>query len=533
MSPTQATVSSSINAYDETPYPSAAFPQTHPNRLAAMGRLFGFKAVSPANARVLELGCADGSNLLPMAEQARGATFLGIDGSKVQIDAGKKASSAAGLKNVELRVQNILDFPASEGKFDYIIAHGIYSWVPEPVRERVLGICATHLAENGIAYISYNALPGWNMRRSLRDMVQFHTAAIKDPKIKAQQTRALVKFLADSVPTENSAYSLLLRGELEMMSKQEDGYLMHELLEEENRSFYFYEFVSQAARHGLQYLSEPNLSQMLASNFPEKVRETLGQVGNNITAQEQYMDFLRNRTFRQTLLCRSSVAIKRNVDATAMKQLAIQSLFKPIDGPIDLSPDVPVDFSTASGLKINTRDSFLKAALHTLSESPAAAFSYEDLLKTARARAHPLLLAGQANRDDTEDAVLRTNLLNLFSKGVIEIHADPVTVRQAVPEKPTVTPLMRYQAMNARFITNLLHQPLPSDSLARYVIVACDGTRTRAGLLDFLLGCVREGKLHVNEGSQRITDMRKVESTLGPMLDNVLKKVAQFGLLVP
>jgi methyltransferase-like protein/2-polyprenyl-3-methyl-5-hydroxy-6-metoxy-1,4-benzoquinol methylase len=533
MSSNEASVSSSSNAYDETPYPSAAFQQSHPNRLAAMARLFGVDAAAPSKARVLELGCADGSNILPMAEQAPGSTFLGIDSSKVQIDSGKSSLVAAGLKNIELRVQSILDFPAAEGKFDYIIAHGIFSWVPDSVREKIFAICAAQLAENGVAYISYNALPGWNMRRSLRDMVQFHTAALKDPKAKVQQTRALVKFLAESVPTENNAYGLFLKGELEAMSKQADGYLLHEILEEENSYFYFHDFISRAAKHNLQYLSEPSLAHMLAGNFSDKVRETLRQVSHNIIAQEQYMDFLRNRTFRQTLLCRSAIAIKRNVETSQMKRFAFQSLLKPVDGPIDLKPDVSVEFSTATGLKISTRDSLLKAALHTLSENPASAVSYDELLTTARARTRPLLGNAPADRDAMEEGSLQTNLMNLYAKGFAELFAEPVTINSEVPEKPEVTPLMRIQAMNARLVTNRMHQPLPSDAMARYVIAACDGIRTRADVMAFLLECVQQGKLQVNEGTEKVTDPKRLESIMSPMLDQVLKRLARFGFLVP
>src|SRR5690606_35431991 len=129
------------STYDETPYPSSAFPQTHPDKLCAMARLFGLEAQDPTTARVLELGCADGANLLPMAQHAPGARFLGLDASIKQVEGARAAITAAGLANVEVRHQDILEFPADEGKFDYIIVHGIFSWVPDPVRDKILAIC--------------------------------------------------------------------------------------------------------------------------------------------------------------------------------------------------------------------------------------------------------------------------------------------------------------------------------------------------------------------------------------------------------
>ena len=98
-----------------------------------------------------------------------------------QIEQGQRQVSALGLANIELRHYNIADVDASWGKFDYIISHGIYSWVPAPVRERLLAICRENLAPNGIAYVSYNTLPGWHMRGMIRDMMIYHAAGFRGP----------------------------------------------------------------------------------------------------------------------------------------------------------------------------------------------------------------------------------------------------------------------------------------------------------------------------------------------------------------
>ena len=126
---------------------------------------------------MLELGCASGDNLIPMALGLPNARFVGIDLSARQIEQGQRQVSALGLANIELRQYNIADVDASWGKFDYIICHGIYSWVPAPVRERLLAICRDNLAPNGVAYVSYNTLPGWHMRGMIRDMMIYHSAA--------------------------------------------------------------------------------------------------------------------------------------------------------------------------------------------------------------------------------------------------------------------------------------------------------------------------------------------------------------------
>lgn len=522
------------NSYDVVPYPSGAFPQTHPSRLAGMARIFGLAAASPAGARVLELGCGDGSNLLPLAEQLPGATFLGIDSSQVAIAGGQKTLEKAGLKNVELRHASILDFATSEGKFDYIIAHGVFSWVPEPVREKLLGICAEHLTENGVAYVSYNALPGWNMRRGLRDMMLYHTRGYNDPAKRVQQSRALLAFLTESVPTENNAYGLLLKSELEMMKGMPDNYLLHDILGEENTPFYFHEFVGRAAKHGLQYLGEPSLAEMLSINFPEKVNQTLKQLNNQLVAQEQYMDFLRNRSFRQTLLCRSNVALNRAVSPALLSQMAFRSALVRATGPVELIPGVSVGFITAAGVQLNSTDAFVKAMLQTLAETKGVSvIAYRDLLESARARSRPFLGEAPADRDQIDEVTLQTNLMNLLARGFIELYAEPVAVRTDVPEKPAVSALARYQAMNTRMMTNRIHHSVPADAASRYVIAACDGTRNRDEVTAELVARVVEGKLQVNEAGAEVADEQKLKALLRVSVDNALAGLANTGFFAP
>ena len=68
-----------ITPYDAVPYESKSFPQTHPDRLATLGRLFGMNPAPVTHSRVLELGCAGGGNLIPMAFHLPENDFLGID----------------------------------------------------------------------------------------------------------------------------------------------------------------------------------------------------------------------------------------------------------------------------------------------------------------------------------------------------------------------------------------------------------------------------------------------------------------------
>src|ERR1700693_4931132 len=202
--------------YDEVPYESFPIPGTHPDRLATLARLAGIQTPALEACRVLELGCAGGGNLIPMAVEFPGAQFVGVDLSAVQVADGDAVIRALQLSNVRLIACSVMDIDDSFGQFDYIIAHGIYSWVPNEVQEKILEICNRNLVPSGVAYVSYNTLPGWRMRGVVRDRMRCHALQYSEPAERVAQARAMLDFLARGVPDENSAYGKLLRSELEL-----------------------------------------------------------------------------------------------------------------------------------------------------------------------------------------------------------------------------------------------------------------------------------------------------------------------------
>jgi len=222
------------SSYDVVPYPSFPFPQSHPDRLATLATLFGMRPPPVKRCRVLELGCASGGNLIPMAVELQESTFVGIDLSIRQLAEGQAAIEALGLQNIQLMHMNILDVPADCGQFDYIIAHGVYSWVPPAVQDQILAICKQHLSPNGVGDVSYNTYPGWHFRGMIRDMMRYHAGQFPELRMRMEHARALLAFLAKSVPADHDVYGMLLKRELEWVSRTPDPYLFHgraELLE--------------------------------------------------------------------------------------------------------------------------------------------------------------------------------------------------------------------------------------------------------------------------------------------------------------
>ena len=196
------TVDKLKQSYEDVPYASLSYPQTHPDRLRMLAMLMGMEPAPLDGCRVLELGCAVGGNIIPMAYELPKSSFLGIDFSPGQIKTAQSVADGLGLKNIKLMQVDILSLTADIGKFDYIIAHGVYSWTPAEVREKVMSISRNNLAANGIAYLSFNAYPGWHMQGAMRNMMRYHTRKIEDNKKRLDEAQQLIGFLAKSVDSK-------------------------------------------------------------------------------------------------------------------------------------------------------------------------------------------------------------------------------------------------------------------------------------------------------------------------------------------
>jgi SAM-dependent methyltransferase len=241
--------------YDVVPYPSFPYPYTHPDRLAAMAILHGLSPAPVEQCRVLEIGCNEGANLIPMAYAVPGSEFVGFDLAGLPIARGQERIRELGLRNVRLFESNLLDVGTELGQFDYIVAHGLYAWVPEPVREGLLALCGKLLTPDGVAFVSYNALPGGHLRRMIREMMLFQVGDIEDPEQRVSGGLAFLRFLLEARP-EGDAYRLLIEDQLTRMEKRSPQVTYHDELSGAYHPVHFVEFVEHARSHGLQYLSE-------------------------------------------------------------------------------------------------------------------------------------------------------------------------------------------------------------------------------------------------------------------------------------
>ncbi|EXI79544.1 MAG: tRNA (guanine-N(7)-)-methyltransferase [Candidatus Accumulibacter appositus] len=518
-------------AYDAIPYLSHSFPRSHPERLTAVAKLFGLDAPPLESCRVLELGCSTGGNLMAMAQNHPRAQFVGIDSSSRQIAEGWKRIDALGLKNIRLRHLDIRDLRDDFGEFDYIVSHGVFSWVPLSVQDAMLELCHRHLARSGVAYFSYNTYPGWHIRGIVRDMMLYRSGQFTDPATRLSQAKALVEFVAGAARSDNDPYRQLLKNEVAGFEHSDDYYLHHEHLEEDNHPIYFHDFARKLAVNGLQYLGESDVSSMVSSNFAPEVARTLHELGaHDLVQMEQYMDFVRCRYFRETLVCHSTVRLQRQLHPQVVKGLLLATQAAPEAPPPEpLDPAVEV-FRTPAGTGIQCRSPLIKAGLRELLKHWPMPVSFADLYACCREKVPPNEGAEDAR---SQEEFLASELLGCIAAGVIEWYVTPPPYGLADAPYPTTIPNARREAAAGGAVLNLRGEPIELDAIHRQVLQRLDGQHDRERLTDALLRYVSDGghELRRDGESTAITDPFEMRATLTVALEKVLENLERSAFV--
>jgi methyltransferase-like protein len=458
--------------YDEVLYPSTPFGQTHPDRLATLAILFGMDPAPIQRCRVLELGCGDGGNLIPVAFENRAAQFLGIDAAGMAVQAGNQEIAALGLTNIRIEHIDLMDAEPELGTFDYAIAHGLYSWVPEPVRDKLLALVQACLAPHGVAYISYNALPGGRLRQMFRDMMLFHLGGARglDPRIHG--AREIVEWFVACHPMPGE--SGLLHAQAESIMERHPQVLYHDELGEVYQPVYFQEFLAHAARFGLQFLSEANYHDTQHGKLPAAVVAQVDRAsGGNRIVRDQYFDFLKCRMFRQTLLCHQGIVLPDGPVAERARRLHASCAAKPVSAKPDLRAGVAEEFRGGHGSGVTSAHPFSKAVMQLLCEVWPETLHFPDLLASAT----------QLAPEDANAAGLADILIATYAAGVIELHTEPARCMSQVSQFPVASELARSQARRGRLVTTTRHTSIEAaDEKVRLLLGLLDGEHDFAAL---------------------------------------------------
>jgi len=433
-----------VNSYDVVRYPTFPRQQMHPDRLAAVATLFGLRPAPVNGCRVLEIGCGDGGNLIPMAYYLPRSRFVGVDLAAEPVSAGRQTIAELGLENAELQAADLREIGPGWGEFDYIVAHGVYSWVPEEVREALLAVCRERLAPAGIAFVSYNTLPGGHVQQMLREMMLHAIRGENDPRERTRAARAFLERLRRK-PLLNAAWQGLMDYETKVLLDKSEQVLCHDDLETFHQRFYFRQFVAAAQRYGLEYVGEAE---------PHEMFDPYGALEGfegDFLAREQELDFFKARRFRQTLLCRPEQRPGREIAPPQMRGFLFAADVREEDERI----------AGLRGARIRKSDREAAQVARAIGEVYPLPAAFEELIP----------YAGSEER-------LCQIVFGMALSGFADLHVYDFPCQEEVTERPRANRLVRYQAARSQLVASVAHFMVSLDDVGRRLVELADGSHT-------------------------------------------------------
>lgn len=491
---------SSPDAYDQQPYTAFAWEFTHPGRLAAIARMRGVAAPALSHARILELGCASGTNLLPMAEQLPQATVVGVDRSAVQVAQGQALQRAVGVGNLtllqgDLDDPTLLAHPALQEPFDYILSHGLYTWV-SPQAQRTILQLSSRLSSGGVAYISADLLPGARLRQMSRDLLQ----CFDDPSAPVQRrlsvARRVLQAVGEAHP-DTSAMGEQLRLDARRAVEVEPAFLLHDRLAEHYRPCLLSQLVRDAEAEGLQFLGDA-IPTALDLSLPPTVDALLDARGASLVDRLQAVDLVREAAFRRVLFTSR-----------------------------DAAPVWPMPAAHLDGLHIRG-----KVTVEEVSGDEVTGVEVASLARITAAHPASVQLSELASTPDEADRVA-TVVRGAWMAGAVVLSTRASPVAAQLPNRPRTLRLTRYQAASKeRRLVNALHGLVGVDALDRSLLKAMDGMRTRDDLLQVAVHDAILGDLSVRRDGELVHEPEQLRALLEGPVNEALEGLVRTGFVL-
>ncbi len=472
------------HSYDSLPYENLPRYDTHPDSLATAARLRGLEAPPVESARVLELGCSTGVNLLALAVALPNGRYTGIDLSATQIDAAQALAGTLGLEQVRFEAADLRTLASSVGEFDYVVCHGVFSHVPPDTQDAILAICARGLAANGVACVSYNTYPGWALRGLVRDLLRRRAHGLASTLEAVAAGRQLLSLLARHAQPARGWYAAALADEQRLLEDSDDAYVAHEHLDPVNEPLHLTDFVGRARAHGLEYLGDA-LPEPLPEDLPGGLGAALSALARDPLERDQYLDYFVGRAFRSTLLCRAGTPLRGLPPVETVRRLVARAQAVPDAASPDLRSGVVERFGTRDGRAAESSDPLVKALLTTLYRHAPAALGLDDLRTEVRAL---MAAAGSGHPGGDDPAAFAEALLRLHAGQLLRLQTHAVAFATSPGERPRASSLARAQARAGALVTSLRHDNLSLQETERSLLVLLDGTRDRGELLGQGLG---------------------------------------------
>lgn len=486
-----------MSKYNDVPYKSSAFWFTHPRYLEHYAQLWGFQAKPADNCRVLDVGCASGGNIIPMAAYLPNSSFVGVDLADKQIAAGQQVLDELALKNIELKAMSILDLPEDTEPFDYIIAHGFIAWVPEDVRHATLSLLRRLLSPQGLLLVSYNTLPGWSVPRMVAEISRRETSTLKAPEQKREHSLAVLNMMCESLGRVKHPIVPLIQSQMQTIQEKDLSYFYHDHLSSENRPYYFRDFVEFAASKELQYFVDVDFTSYDFHYHVTPEQRAFYKSLPNLEMQEQYRDYMSMNPFRISLLVRDDVTLKRQINESVIYQSAIISNVRiqseiEINGPSDVIDDHPLIMQGQVSFTEQNHIGALALLLmsHDHRDQP---ITFDGLIKK-------LDQSLQTDSAETIEKVLKDNVMRYLMSGYWTIQSPVIPATQPAAEKPEVHAYTRMLAAASTELCNVLHRPIEVTAFTQFLVQRMDGSRSPDELVDEVIEAYQAGDLAFDFG---------------------------------
>lgn len=510
-------------AYDSLIYSNDVFSQTHPDLLCSSAKLFGLEAPDIETSRVLELGCGNGMNLISHAYSLPEAEFVGIDLGKQHIDYAKKCVDELSLENIDFRQCDLLEMSVEEfGKFDYIIAHGLFSWIPDFVREKTLSLYNEMLTDNGVGYLSYNAYPGWHYHKLASEIAKIHTRNIVEPFEKVEKATEFIKFLGENT-VQKDVYKFILQNENFNLEKKNEIAIFHDNLAEINQPFYFHEFADLLDKNGFQFLSEAEYFSMSFQNLPPESKKMIEGM-SDIVWQQQYLDFIKGRSFRQTLFCRKDFKLNRQPNPIILDEFYVASGIETASKNPELHTNKVEKFNGMEDNGFEIDHPLTKTALDHLGKIWGDSIIFRELLNTSKDN---LESKGVTFENwEAQFQITRAIFMQLILQTkLIEIHSYRPEIFTEVSNKPLINKLAKSQLDKGDLIlTNYERVIKVEDSILRHLLESLDGNTSIEEI---------HKKMHkFVENEKSIGNKAEILKDLSSEINKHLEQFATAGLFV-
>ncbi len=526
-----------MESYDDLPYVSRPFGSTHPAHLQAMCSLVGLQSRDFRAANVLEIGCSFGGNIIPLAQYNPDMHITGIDLSTTQIGEGQQIIKQMGLDNIELIQQDICEYQVPENHFDYIICHGVYSWVPDIVKDAILAVIQAGLSDKGVAYVSYNTYPGWKIQEFYRDAMLFHSKGNKNIDEKYGYALAMLDFLKEGTDPEFELGVAMERDYSRLKNSGRD-YFVHEYLAECNDPMYFYQFVEQLDKHKLTYAMDANIQNQYqySDHVSDTVREQIASYEQvNFIAKEQYKDFVHNQTFRCSIITKQSVADKTKINYTSnIDNKILENLYVVGFSKDSLGADIKIDVDAWLEKIIPSKENEQHRQVTSFIANALINANGQCLqVKT-------LLERWQAGIKRTGINVFYQNISRLMLDGSLlilpyqRVIYDKIDVQPKVA-KPTRELVKYFQAQEHETIqlVNDMHRGISLSVVDMEILPLLDGKHSVTDLCQAVNQAVQEKRIIMknNKTGAEMTDPTELAKAILVLVELSLESLSELGLL--